>query len=319
MRASANRVVAAATIAFASWVLLQAPIVAQGGGRQPPDFTTVEYTTSRVAGNFYVVQGRGPSFYPSPGGRPIATIGVLAGPDGVFMVDASFAPLTNQIVGEIKKISDGPIRFLVNTHLHQDHTSGNENFGKLGVAILGRDELHARMAKGGRGGPPSAASLPLMTYRAPQTIHMNGEEVQLIPVPQAHTDGDTIVRFVSANAIMTGDVFRADSSYPNIDLNNGGSLKGFLDGLNTIINLAGPDTKIVPGHGPITDRTAVAAQRDMAMAIRDRVAAMVREGKSVEEVLGSDVTAGYDSRGSQQLQNPDRFITQLYTEVSEAR
>ena len=318
MRTSVNWVVAAAAVAFAASQTLPESVIAQQG-RAQPDYGAVEYRTTNVAGNLHVIQGSGPSFYPSPGGRPIAAVGALAGPDGIFVVDASFAELTEKIVSEIQQISNEPIRFLVNTHLHRDHTSGNENFRNLGVAILARDELYARMAVGGRGGAPSAAALPLMTYGALQTLRMNGEEVQLIPVPQAHTDGDTIVRFVSADAIMTGDIFRADNSYPNIDLNNGGSLRGFLGALNTIIDLSGPNTQIIPGHGGITNSDAVAAQRDMAIAIRDRVATMASEGRSLEGVLAANVTAEYDSRGPEPLQRAERFVTQLYTEVTQAQ
>jgi glyoxylase-like metal-dependent hydrolase (beta-lactamase superfamily II) len=148
---------------------------------------------------------------------------------------------------------------------------------------------------------------------------MNGEEVQLIPVPGAHTDGDTIVRFVNADAIMTGDVFRSDNSYPNVDLNNGGSLQGFLDGLNTIANLAGANTKIIPGHGNITDKNAVIAQRNMAMAVRDRVAALVKEGKTQQEVNAAKVTADYDGSGPQAMTNAERFVNQVYTEVSKSK
>ena len=162
---------------------------------------------------------------------------MLVGPDGVFMVDAQFAPLTDKIVAAIKQISDGRIRFLVNTHVHGDHTGGNENIGKLGVDDLrARESARAAAEAGAAGQRPAGragrrrSALPIVTYDAPITFHMNGEDVQLIPVPVAHTDGDTIVYFPNANVIMTGDFYRS-TGYPNIDRANGGSLNGMLDGL----------------------------------------------------------------------------------------
>ena len=153
----------------------------------------------------------------------------------------------------------------------------------MGVTILARPQLRARLEKpnpgagGAPGTPAPAAALPLLTYDAPMTFHMNGEDVQLIPDPAAHTDGDTMVKFVNADVIMTGDFYRS-IGYPNIDRANGGSLKGMLDGLNAIIELAGPSTKIVPGHGAVVDKTAVAAHRDMLIGVRDKIAPMVQKG-----------------------------------------
>src|SRR5262249_47311120 len=168
------------------------------------DFSKVEIKTTKIAGNVYTLQGQG------------GTIGALVGPDGVFMVDAQFAPLSDRIAAALKQISDGRIRFVVNTHVHGDHTGGNANFAKMGATLLAREALGERLAKPAKGDPPPAEALPLLTYRGPVTIRMNGEEVQLIPVPTAHTDGDTMIRFVSADVIMTGDFYRS-VGYPNID------------------------------------------------------------------------------------------------------
>jgi cyclase len=276
---------------------------------QPPqDFSKVEIKTTKLADNFYTLEGQG------------GTIGVLAGPDGVFMVDSQFAPLSEKIAAAIKRISDRPIRFLVNTHVHGDHTGGDENFGKMGVTILARENLRMRLehpnpgANGQPGVPMPPAGLPIITYDAPVTLHMNGEEIRLIPAPKAHTDGDTFVQFVNANVIMTGDFFRS-IQFPNIDRNSGGSLPGLIDALNAVIKAAGPTTKIVPGHGPVVDRTAVAAQRDMVIAIRDKVAKLVKEGKTQEQVIAAKPTADYDAKVQQPGTTADRFIGQLYAEL----
>ena len=268
-----------------------------------PDFSKVEIKTTKLSGNFYTLDGQG------------GTIGVLTGTDGVLMVDSQFAPLSEKIAAAIRQISSGPIRFLINTHQHPDHTGGNANFAKMGATVLSRDELRVRLAKGGTAGPPPPASLPLLTYHGGLTFHMNGEDVQLIPIPAAHTDGDTMVYFPNANVIMVGDYYRS-IQYPNIDRANGGTLKGLLDAFETTINRANATTKIVPGHGAPVDKTAVAAHRDMVIALRDKVAALVKQGKTQEEVVAAKLTADYDSKVQQIGTTGDRFITQLYQELS---
>jgi glyoxylase-like metal-dependent hydrolase (beta-lactamase superfamily II) len=287
-------------------MLLLASSSVQAQGQQ--DFSQVQIKTTKLANNFYALDGQG------------GTIGVLTGPDGVFMVDAQFAPLTEKIVAAIKQISDGRIRFLVNTHVHGDHTGGNENLGKMGVTILARENLRMRLEKpnpganGQPGVPTPPAGLPVITYDAPLTIRMNGEEVRLIPAPKAHTDGDTFVKFVNADVVMTGDFYRS-IQFPNIDRANGGSLPGLIDALNAVIANAGPNTKIVPGHGPVVDRAAVTAHRDMVVAIRDKVAALVREGKTQEQVVAAKPTADFDGKVQQPAATGDRFVGQLYAEL----
>ncbi|HLX43250.1 MAG TPA: MBL fold metallo-hydrolase [Bryobacteraceae bacterium] len=270
---------------------------------QQPDFSKVQIKTTKVSDSLYTLDGQG------------GTIGVLAGPDGVFMVDSQFAPLSDKIVAAIRQISDRPIRFMVNTHVHGDHTGGNENFGKLGVTIISREPLRNRLAHPAAPGTPAPpAALPIITYTGTMTFHMNGEDIQLIPIPAAHTDGDTMVRFVHADVIMTGDFFRS-VQYPNIDRANGGSLNGMLDGLGQIIARSGPNTKIIPGHGPTVDRMAIMSHRDMILAVRDRVAKLVAQGKSQDEVLAAAPTADFDSKIPNSKETTQRFVTQLYAEL----
>jgi glyoxylase-like metal-dependent hydrolase (beta-lactamase superfamily II) len=208
---------------------------------------------------------------------------------------------------------------MVNTHLHPDHTGGNENLGRMGVTLLARDELRARLANpgGGRAGAPPAA-LPMLTYQGRVTLHMNGETIQLVPIPHAHTDGDTMIVFPGANVIMTGDFYRS-LGYPFFDLNNGGSLPGLVDGLNTIIEMAKPDTKIVPGHGQVVDEAAIAAHRDMILAVRARIAPLVAAGQTVEQVLAAKPTADYDAKVPQGEQTSERFVRALYSEIQNGR
>lgn len=299
-------------LAVPAAALMLSLIGAASAGAQAPDFSKVEIKTNKIADNFYTLDGQG------------GTIGVLAGPEGVLMVDTQFAPLSEKIDAAIKKISTNPIRFVINTHVHPDHTGGNANFGKMGATIFARDELRERLmhpnpgANGQPGTPMAEAGLPMVTYEGKVTIHMDGETVDLIPIRRAHTDGDTIVYFHNADLIMTGDFFRS-VGYPNIDRANGGSLDGMLAGLAQVVAMAGPNTKIIPGHGPIVDRTAVAAHRDMILGVRNEVAKLMKEGKTSDEVVAAHPTNAFDSKvppaAPNGERNGDRFVGQLYAEL----
>lgn len=290
-------------------------LVAISASAQAPDFSKVEIKTTKVTNNFYTLEGQG------------GTIGVLTGPEGILMVDTEFAPLTDKIVAAIRDFSSAPIRFVVDTHVHGDHTGGNENFGKLGATIFARPELRDRLmhpapaANGAAVKPSPEIALPVVTYDSPIEFHLDGEEVDAIPVPRAHTDGDTMLHFVNADVIMTGDFYRS-IGYPNIDRVNGGSLNGMLAGLARVVAMAGPDTKIIPGHGPTVNRTAVAAQRDMILGVRDRVEKMIKEGKTSEEVVAAHVTSDYDASVAPAAANgdrmADRFVGQVYAELKSA-
>ena len=287
-------------------VCLTAVLATSASAQQ--DFSKVQIKTTKLAGNLYSLEGQG------------GAIGVLTGTDGILMVDSQFAPLTERIVAAIKAVDPGPIRYLINTHVHGDHTGGNANLGAMGVTIIARPQLRARLEKpapaatGAPGTPAPAAALPRLTYDAPMTFHMNGEQVQLIPIPVAHTDGDTLVKFVNADVIMTGDFYRS-TGYPNIDRANGGTLTGMLAGLNKILELSGPSTRILPGHGAIVDKTAVAAHRDMIVGIRDKVAPMVKKGMTADQVAAAKPTADYDTKMGDTGTTGARFVGQLYAEL----
>jgi len=291
-----------------SIALLLSPLAhAQGA----PDFSKVEIKSNRIADNFYTLDGQG------------GTIGVLTGADGVFMVDTQFAPLGPKIEAAIKRLSSLPIRYVVNTHVHGDHTGGDEYFGRLGATIIARPELRDRLLHpamiGNTQPPPTAAvGLPKLVYSNALTLYFDGQEIRLIAVPRAHTDGDTLVYFPGLDLIMCGDFFRA-VQYPNIDRVNGGSLQGMLDGLGLLIGRAGPNTKIIPGHGPMVDRTAVMAQRDLILTVRDRIAALLAQGKSEEEVVAAKVTADLDPGVQQAGTTAERFVRQVYQELAAAR
>jgi glyoxylase-like metal-dependent hydrolase (beta-lactamase superfamily II) len=287
-------------------------VAASARAQAPVDDSKTVVKTNKITENFYTVDGRG------------GTIGVLVGPQGTFMVDTQFAPLTDRIVAAIKQISPNPIRFVVNTHVHPDHTGGNANMGKMGATILARDELRDRLinpapgANGQPGTPAADVALPVITYENKITFHMDGETIDLIPIRKAHTDGDTMVYFHNADIIMTGDFYRS-IGYPNIDRVNGGSLDGMIAGLGQIVALAGPNTKIIPGHGANVDRAAVMAHRDMIIGVVDQVAKLMKEGKTADEVVAAHPTADFDGKVLPAAPNgdrmADRFVGQLYAEL----
>ena len=294
------------TLALTLATLLAAALTTSAQG---PDPSKVDISAVKITESFYALEGAG--------GR----MGVLTGPDGIFVVDSSFATVTDKVVAAIRKISNAPLRFVVNTHVHGDHSGGNENFAKLGVTLLSRPMLRARLITpspppggGPAPAPAPAGALPTLTYDARTIVHMNGEAIELVPLVAAHTDGDTGVRFPRADVVMTGDVYRS-AGYPAVDLAAGGTIKGMVESLNTLIELTGPSTKVLPGHGPIVDRAALVAHRDMAVVVRDRVAKMVQSGQTEAQVVASKPTKDFDDKYGNAIPNGDRFVGALYTEL----
>ena len=292
------------------------------------DYAKIEILTEKIAPNLYMLSGSAgtdPGHEDAAGGR----IGVLAGPDGIFMVDAQYAQITDKVAAAIRKISPEPIRFLVNTHVHGDHTAGNANFVKMGALLFAREELREQLsrppAQAGNGKQAPArdpARLPVVTYGMgdPVKLRLNGEIVDLIPVRAAHTGGDTMIRFENADVIMIGDFYR-NYGYPFIDLNNGGTLKGALEALDITMKLAGPNTKLVPGHGTVINRTDIVPYRDMILGVQAKVQQMINEGKSEREVLAAKVTAPYDAKVPGGLlpagagTSADRFVSMVYSQL----
>jgi glyoxylase-like metal-dependent hydrolase (beta-lactamase superfamily II) len=213
-----------------------------------PDFSQIDITTTKAAENLYLLEG-----------GPGSTVGVFAGADGIFLVDTNYAQLTDKIVAAIRKISNGPIRAVVNTHVHPDHMAANRTFAKMGAMLFARDELRQRLVTGLADGagyrlPSPREELPTVTYAGTTTVHLNGEDIELIPVQHAHTDGDTLVRFPASDVLMTGDFFPRRQRLSRIRSNNGGSFKGLVDGMGVVIGLAGPNTKVGARPWPVQTR-----------------------------------------------------------------
>lgn len=281
---------------------------AQGSPPRLPgiDYAGVQFATQKLAPSLYTLTG---SAGPDPGHPEAAggRIGVLVGPDGILLVDASYAPLTQKIVAAIRALSAAPIKFLIDTHEHPDHSGGNPNFARLGAVIFAREETWQAL---NQPPPPALAAaigaaasftdpqrLPVVTYpmSGSVTIRIDGEVVDLIPAPASHTDGDTIVRFEHADVMMIGDFYR-NYGYPFVDTTHGGSFRGVIDALDLVMRLSGPKTRLVPGHGSMITPADIQPYRDMILAVREKVQRMVWDGKTLQDVLAARLTAPYDAQ-----------------------
>lgn len=265
------------------------------------DFDAVDVTVHDVAGGVKYLEGSG------------GNIGLLAGDDGVFLIDDQYAPLTDKIVAAVRTVSNQPIRFIINTHMHPDHTGGNENLGRLGAMIVGHDNVRTQMAKAGYAEMP-----PFVTFSEDVTFHINGETVRVFKVPDAHTNGDSFILFENANVIHTGDVFRT-TGYPYIDTSNGGSFLGTIRAWDLLIDLSAAGTKIIPGHGVATDVNEVRRAREMMLDVRDKVSAAIEAGMTLEEAQGAGLTAAHDSRykSESRLATPEALVAAAYKDLAE--
>ena len=268
--------------------------VATRAQRGDVDWDAVEIAAHHVRGTVHYVSGRG------------GHVGLSVGEDGVVMVDDQFAPLTDRILAAVRGISNGDIRFLINTHVHGDHVGGNENLGRMGVLILAQDRVRLRLAE-----TMPEVALPALTYSDDVTIHLNGEEVHIFPLPASHTDGDSVIHFRGSDVMVVGDVFRT-VAFPVIDRNNGGSLPGTIETLGIIAGRAGPDTLILPGHGEVSTREDVMEFRDMVIDVSGRVAELVEQGMTYEQVAAAGTTAAYEAKWG----DPERFLTAVYAELA---
>ncbi len=266
-----------------------APAVAQ------QDFSKVEIKTIKLSDTLYMLMGEG------------GNIGVSAGADGVYLIDDQYAPLSEKIMAAVKAISDKPVRYVVNTHWHGDHTGGNENFGKAGAAIIAHEAVRARMEKGGELKafkmvipPASAAALPVITFSDSVSLHQNGEAARVIHVDPAHTDGDAIIHWPASNVIHTGDTF-VNGQFPFVDISSGGTLSGIIKSAETVLALADEKTQIIPGHGALAAKADLVRFHAMLVDVRARVKAAKAAGKTAEQWVASNPLADLDAEWGQSL------------------
>ena len=282
-------------------------LAASAAYAQPPP--PVEIKTTAVAGSVHLLEGAG------------GNIGVSAGADGVFMIDDQYAPMTENIRKALAKISTQPLRFVLNTHWHGDHTGGNENLGKAGAVIVAHDNVRTRMsteqfiqALDWTVLASPAVALPAITFTETVTFYLNGDEIHVFHVPPAHTDGDSLVHFRKADVLHMGDIF-FNGLYPFIDVDSGGSVNGMIAAVDRALTVVGPKTKIIPGHGPLAGKSELLAYRDMLSGLRDKVARLAKSGKSLAEVQAAKPSAAWDATWGNGFLPPDKFVGIVYNSV----
>lgn len=271
---------------------------------------TVKIRTVPVADGISMLMGNG------------GNIGVAVGEDAVFLIDDQFAPLSQRIMDAVRALSDKPVKFLLNTHWHGDHTGGNENFGKAGVVIVAHDNVRQRMsveqfmARFNQKVPASPkAALPVITFSEMVTFHLNGDDIHAIHVKNAHTDGDAVVHWQKANVMHLGDVF-FNGFYPFIDLGSGGSINGMIDAATTALGYANETTRIIPGHGPLAGKAELAAYVAMLTGVRDNVKRLVAQKKTLAQVLAAKPSAAWDAQWGNGFMKPDDFVTTVFESLA---
>jgi len=249
-------------------------------------------------------------------------IAISAGNDDVFMIDDQYAPLTPKIRAAIATVSPKPVRFLLNTHWHGDHTGGNENMAGAGAIIVAQDNSRARMTKEqfikafNMKVPPSpAAALPVVTFSESLTLYLNGDSVRATHFRNAHTDGDVVVTFQHANVVHMGDIF-FNQMYPLVDLSTGGSIDGIIAAVERMLATTNSTTKFIPGHGPLGGRADLVSYRNMAKTIRDRVARSISQKKTLDQIVASKPTADFDDKWGKGFLKPEMFVGILYQDLS---
>lgn len=274
------------------------------------EFDGVEIRTVAVARDIHMLLGRG------------GNIAVVSGDRGVLLVDDQYAPLTEKIRSAVRAIHPGPIRFVLNTHWHGDHTGGNENLGNTGTVVVAQENVRTRMSAEqvmkafGRTVPPSpSGALPVITFPQTVTFHVGDMRVRVEHVPNGHTDGDSIVWFEGRDVLHTGDVY-FNGMYPFIDIDAGGSIGGIIAAVDGALGALPANAKVIPGHGPLSNPSELRAYRDMLAAVRTRIAQAIAEGKSEDEVVALAPTAGFDSAWGGGFLKPEMFVRIAYRDLS---
>lgn len=272
-----------------------------------------QITTQKVAEGIYMLSDNGGN----------GNIGVSAGADGVFLIDAMAADRVEKIQAAVAEISQKPIRFLLNTHWHFDHVGGNEKFGQAGAIILAHDNVYQRVSteqelKAFKTKFPALpkAGLPILTFAKDLTFHLNGEEIYVFHPQVGHTDGDGLAYFRKANVLQTGDLY-FEGVYPFIDIESGGSVKYMITVIeNVLLPMLNDDAKIIPGHGPLANKAMLQAYAQMLEALRDKVTALVNAGKTLEEVVAAKPTQEFDAQWGNGFLKPDDFARLLYMDLA---
>lgn len=274
------------------------------------NFDTVKIRPQRVTDNIYMLTGSG------------GNIGLLLGSDGVLMIDDQYAPLSQKISDAIKSLSKNNLRFVVNTHVHGDHSGGNENFKKQGATLVAHEQVRVRMMteqfnkRFNRTTPPrDKDAWPQITFNTNMNFHVNGEDVDLFHLGKGHTDGDLIVHFKKSNVFHAGDAF-VRYGYPFIDLSSGGTVNGFIETLDKFLLLLDENSKVIPGHGALATKADVKLLRDQLADIRDQVAAAIKKGTKIEDIAGLGITDKYDENMGQGFLKGKDFVMMIAESLS---
>jgi glyoxylase-like metal-dependent hydrolase (beta-lactamase superfamily II) len=295
-----------AALLLSVWLLTSAWAIAQD-----QDFSKVQIKVTKVAGNVYMLQGAG------------GNIGASVGEDGIVIVDDQYAPLADKIQTALKGITDKPVRFIINTHYHEDHTGGNAYFQKQ-APIIAHDNVRKRLESGGGAGnggsvhrdfkPAPKEALPIITFDHDVTVHLNGEDIRALYFPAGHTDGDSVIFFPKSDVVHMGDDF-VTYGFPFIDVDSGGSIDGMIDGVEKVLGQVPADVKIIPGHGPISNVTDVRAYLDMLKATREAVAKEIKAGKTVDQMKQEKILDPWKKYAGQFI-NADAFIETIYNSLT---
>ena len=279
---------------------------AASASAQDQDFSKVEVKTVPLAGSVSMLEGSG------------GNIGVLVVADGVLVVDDEYAPLVPKILAAVKQLSPKPVRFVVNTHWHGDHTGGNAGMGTEGAVIVAQDNVFKRLSTEQYSAfmkksiPPSPAiALPVVSFADSLTFHFDGEQVDVFHVVTAHTDGDSVLWFRKANVVHMGDVF-FNGIYPFIDTGSGGSIDGMVTALDTVLGRINDETKVIPGHGPVGTKADLKKFRDMLATVRDRIRKAIQQGKTQDQVVASKPSAEFDAAWGNGFLKPEAFVAMTY-------
>lgn len=287
-------IVVGIVVATAAWSIAQ------------QDMSDVQIETIHVADGVYMLVGQG------------GNIGLSVGDDGPFVIDDQFAPLTEKIQAAIAAVTDGDVRFVLNTHWHGDHTGGNENFGKAGAMIVAHENVRRRLNPAefrdvmGRTEQAPPEALPVVTFTDAVNLYWNGENIRVFHVDAAHTDGDVIIHFSNANVVHMGDNFFR-GRYPFIDVDSGGGINGMIEAGDRVLAMVNSDTQIIPGHGPLSTPDDLSDFRNMLITVRDRVRAMLNDGMSIDEIVAAKPTSDLDAVWGQ---DPDGFVTNAARSLS---
>jgi glyoxylase-like metal-dependent hydrolase (beta-lactamase superfamily II) len=273
------------------------------------DFSKVEIKVTKVAGTVYMLQGAG------------GNIGVSVGDDGIVIVDDQFAPLAPKIKAALKGITDKPIKFVLNTHYHGDHTGGNVEFSK-DAPIIAHENVRKRLQSGtvtlGRQTPPAPKeALPVVTFNDRATVHVNGEDIRAIHMPHGHTDGDSVIEFTQSNVVHMGDDF-FNGTFPFVDIDNGGSIRGMIANVQTVIGRTRDDAQFIPGHGALADKAALRAFVDTLRATTAAVDAAMKAGKTLDQMKQEKVLIAWEKWASSFI-TLDRWTETLYRELGGAQ